>query len=206
MRPISVYNVRPLRVGISGEGAGMKLGAGVRRRGAAFTVVCIAAMAAMTPGSATSLFDSQARAYHERVKTLHRSGHYAAAHAAAQEWQNAAGKFEKAKPGAETANALGVGAWEALFANLPELARAESERAMTLAPAALWIKTNYAHSLLFLGRTDEAIAAYGAHKGEIFDGKIKWEDAIRKDFADFRARGLAREEMTRVEEALAAGK
>ena len=77
------------------------------------------------------------------------------------------------------------------------------ERALTLAPDMLVIETNHAHALLFLGRTQEAIAAYAARKGETIPNQGKWEEVILKDFAEFRKRGLNRPDMARIEKALA---
>src|SRR5208282_3186015 len=98
---------------------------------------------------------------------------------------------------------LGGVAWYALFARQPEKALAASMRALMLAPNELEIETNRAHALLFLGRTDEAIAAYIRHKGETIPGSGKWEEAILKDFAEFRSRGLDHPELAHVEKALA---
>ena len=169
---------------------------------ALFMALVLVVSAALPPAFANGLSEERVRAFHGRVSALHREGHYAEALKAAEEWVKAAEKSESQKPGISTAKALGVTAWHALFAKRPEQALAASERAMALSPGTVWIKTNYAHALLFLGRTDEAIVAYTAHRGRIFWGKTSWEAAIRKDFADFRARGLGRPELTRVEEAL----
>ena len=56
----------------------------------------------------------------------------------------------------------------------------------------------------FSAATKQAIEAYTAHKGETLPGNSKWEDAILKDFAEFRKRGLGHPRLRRVEEALAA--
>lgn len=48
-------------------------------------------------------------------------------------------------------SALGHLAWYALFARQPKEALAASEQAINLAPHTLWLKTNHAHALLFLG-------------------------------------------------------
>ncbi len=166
---------------------------------AALVLVCTA----LAPVFANGLSEEDVKAYHVRVAGLHQAGKYAEALKAAEEWLKAAEDSESPKPGVETAKALGAVAWQALFAKRPEQALAATQRAMKLAPGTVWIKTNYAHALLFLGRTDEAVAAYGAHKGEVFSGKTKWEAAIRKDIAEFRKHGLGRPEMERVEAALA---
>ena len=170
---------------------------------ALFMALVLVVSAALPPAFANGLSEERVRAFHGRVSALHREGHYAEALKAAEEWVKASEKSEAPKPGISTAKALGVTAWQALFVKRPEQALAASERAMALSPGTVWIKTNYAHALLFLGRTDEAIVAYTAHRGRIFWGKTSWEAAIRKDFADFRAHGLGRPELRRVEEALA---
>ena len=74
---------------------------------------------------------------------------------------------------------------------------------MKLAPYGLVSETNRAHALLFLGRTEEAVAVYIAHKGEIVSENRKWEEIIPEDFAEFRSRGLDHPELARVEKALA---
>ena len=161
-------------------------------------------LALLAPASAQGLSENEVKAFQDRATALYNKGRYGQALAVAEEWAKAAEKSEGQKPGAATATALGNVAWHALFAKRPNRALSASERAMALQPDVLWIETNRAHALLFLGRTKMAIAAYIAHKGETLPDNSKWDDAILKDFAEFRKRGLDHPHLRRVEEALAA--
>ena len=160
---------------------------------------------ALPPAFAESPSDAELGALEKRADKLFEAGRYAGALDMAEKRAAAAEKAEtaKGKAGSSTASALGYVAWYALFAKHPKRALAASERALTLAPDMVWIETNRAHALLFLGRTQEAIAAYAAHKGETIPNQGKWEEVILKDFAEFRKRGLNRPDMVRIEKALA---
>ena len=171
---------------------------------ALFLALVLVFSGALAPAFAQGLSEKEAKAFQERALALHNKGRHREALAAAEEWAKAAEKSEGQKPGATTATALGNVAWHALFAKRPNRTLAASERAMALNPDTLWIETNRAHALLFLGRTKMAIAAYIAHKGETLPDNSKWDDAILKDFAEFRKRGLDHTHFRRVEEALAA--
>ena len=59
------------------------------------------------------------------------------------------------KPGEETAQALHVVAWYALFAREYTRALAVADRAHALFPDDLAIETNRAHALMFLGREED---------------------------------------------------
>ena len=159
---------------------------------------------ALAPAFAQGLSDQEFKAFHGRAEAFFKDGHYDKALAVAEEWLKAAKKAEAKKPGVSTAAALGGVSWYAHFAKRPERALEASERALVLNPDTLWIETNRAHALLFLGRTQKAIGAYTEHKGETLPDGSKWEDAILKDFGEFRKRGLGRAQLKRVEEALAA--
>ena len=159
---------------------------------------------ASAPASGQGLSGNEVKAFQDRATALYNKGRYGQALAVAEEWAKAAEKSEGQKPGAATATALGNVAWHALFAKRPNRALSASERAMALQPDVLWIETNRAHALLFLGRTKLAVAAYIAHKGETLPDNSKWEDTILKDFVEFRKRGLDHTHFRRVEEALAA--
>ena len=165
----------------------------------------IAVVLPLTPAFAQSPSDAELDALHKRANELFEAGRYAAALDMAEKRAAAAEKAEKAKgkAGSSTARALGTIAWYALFAKHPKRALAASERALTLAPDLLWIETNRPHALLFLGRTQEAIAAYAARKGETIPDQGKWEEVVLKDFAEFRKRGLNHPDMARIEQALA---
>jgi tetratricopeptide (TPR) repeat protein len=66
-----------------------------------------------------------------------------------------------------------------------------ADEALSLAPGQLWLYTNRAHALMFLGRTGEARALYLKYRGQkINDQGDTWDAAIIKDFAEFRKQGL----------------
>jgi tetratricopeptide (TPR) repeat protein len=108
------------------------------------------------------------------------------------------------KPGRKTASALGNYAFSAIFAKQYAEALAAAERAMSLAPDKLWIATNRAHALLFLGRADEARAAYLEHRGKPMPGNENkpWEQVIADDFTELQKRGLSHPQMAEVLAAL----
>ena len=170
---------------------------------ALFLALVLVFSGASAPASGQGLSGNEVKAFQDRATALCNKGRYGQALAVAEEWAKAAEKSEGQKPGAATATALGYVAWYALFANRTSRALSASERAMALQPDVLWIETNRAHALLFLDRTKMAIAAYIAHKGETLPDNSKWDDAILKDFAEFRKRKLDHPHLRRVEEALA---
>ena len=167
-------------------------------------MVAMLVLAAATGAEAQEAADVDALEL--RASQAFEAGQPAEALGIAEKWAAAAQNIETAKgdAGPLTAGALGSVAWYALFAKQPEKALAASERALTLTPWMLWIATNRAHALLFLGRPQEAIEAYTRHKGETVLGGSKWEAAILGDFAEFRKRGLGDPGFARVEKALAA--
>jgi TPR repeat protein len=107
------------------------------------------------------------------------------------------------KPGPETAGALGSVAWHALFARRPDRALATAERALSLTPGQLWIETNRAHALMFLGRAAEARALYlaGMDKPVPNVGNKPWQQVIADDFAELRQAGLDHPLMAEIEAA-----
>jgi tetratricopeptide (TPR) repeat protein len=98
------------------------------------------------------------------------------------------------KAGSKTADALGGLAWYGLFAREFDEALAATERARTLAPNLIWIETNRAHVLLFLGRLREARALYLRYRGQriVQNNNTIWEEVIGEDFEAFRKAGLSR--------------
>jgi tetratricopeptide (TPR) repeat protein len=103
------------------------------------------------------------------------------------------------------AEATGNLALGLLWARKFEKSLDTSDRAIAAAPSLVWLYTNRAHALMFLGRVDDARALYLAHRGEKTqddDGDI-WEDAISKDFAALRKAGLANPLMDEIERAFA---
>src|SRR5215471_14529482 len=102
-------------------------------------------------------------ALNKRGAELFKAGKYAEALAARRILTAVTEKAETrevGKPGRKTAAAFGTLAWYALFAREFGEALGASERAHGLAPELLWIETNRAHALLFVGRTDDARALY----------------------------------------------
>lgn len=144
-------------------------------------------------------------ALYNRAAAYFRAKDYARALSSCEEWAQAIEKAEAAKGKARdrTAEALGHVAWYALFAKQPQKALKAAERALKLMPGKLWLETNRAHALLFLGRPSEAIEAYIDHKGWFDRDRGAWEDLILKDFTEFRARGLNSSIFNAVEKALA---
>jgi TPR repeat protein len=109
------------------------------------------------------------------------------------------------KPGAEMVRALGNIAWYALLAGEPARALAAGERALSLAPTELWIKTNYAHTLMFLGRAAEARELYLSQMDKIDPENNKpRQRVIAEDFAQFREAGLGHPMMAEIEAAFEA--
>ncbi len=167
----------------------------------ALTFAILVAFAASIQARAQN---ADTEALRKRAAELFAAGHYSEALTVSEEWADAAEKAETStgKPGYATANALGTLAWYALFAKEPDKALEASERAIRLSPYQVAARTNRAHALLFLGRNEDAIAAYIEHKGEAA-GERKWENVILEDFAEFRSRGLNHPDLARAEKAIA---
>jgi len=104
------------------------------------------------------------------------------------------------KPGAATADKLGAVAWSALFAQDFDKALAASDRALALAPDKVWLLTNRAHALMFLGRVDDARSLYLQYRGaKNVQGGKSWETVILEDFAELRKAGLMHRLMDEIE-------
>jgi hypothetical protein len=101
------------------------------------------------------------------------------------------------KPGMETAFLLNEVAWRALFAGQFPTALTVANRAHALLPDDRSIERHQAHALMFMGHDEEAKALYFAHKGQRL-----WEQAIAKDFAEFRKAGLTHPMMADIEKEL----
>jgi tetratricopeptide (TPR) repeat protein len=75
-----------------------------------------------------------------------------------------------------------------------------TDEAISLAPDNIWLYTNRAHALMFLGRVDEARALYLQYRGtKNVLGEKSWELAILDDFADLRKAGLTNPLMDEIE-------
>lgn len=103
------------------------------------------------------------------------------------------------KAGAQTADKLGSVAWDALFAHDFDKALAVSNRAVNLAPNLIWIKTNYAHALMLLDRTDAARAMYLEYRGKQTFKGVSWEASVLDDFSQLRLAGLSTPLMDEIE-------
>ena len=79
-------------------------------------------------------------------------------------------------------------------------ALASTDAGKKLEASDLFLETNRAHALLFLGRTQEAEAIYLGNRGKKFDPKQEqtWEEAILKDFDELEAGGLTNPEVPRI--------
>src|SRR6266478_5922675 len=108
----------------------------------------------------------------------------------------------KGTSNSDIAAAFGNVAWLALLARRPTTALAASEHALALAPDHIWLATNYAHALLFLGRRAAAKAAYLRYKGENVPDRGKWEAVVGADFAALREHGIIDKQMVEIERAL----
>src|SRR5262249_41576714 len=104
----------------------------------------------------------------------------------------------------ETAKALLVVAWRALFARDFTKALTASDRAHALLPDDLGIETNRAYALMFLGHGEDSKALYLAYKGKPIsepDARLL-EGLIVEDFAEFRKAGLTHPMMADIEKEL----
>jgi len=101
------------------------------------------------------------------------------------------------------ASALGSLSWVLLLDKKPQEAAQRAQEALALDPAQLWIETNRAHALLFLGRFDEAKAIYLDNNGKKLDEDRTFGQAVLADFAEFRKRGIDTPDMKRIEALLA---
>jgi len=109
---------------------------------------------------------------------------------------------DNGKSRSDVADALGEVSWIALLARRPAKALAASARALALAPDHVWLATNYAHALLFLGRSESAKAIYLRYKGEDVPNHGRWEAVIGADFAELREHGIVNRQMAEIERTL----
>jgi tetratricopeptide (TPR) repeat protein len=81
-----------------------------------------------------------------------------------------------------------------------------SELVISIAPNKIWLRTNLAHALMFLGRVDEARSLYLRYRGEKkVDDEKPWETIVLDDFAEMRKAGLTHPLMDEIEKLFAAG-
>ena len=96
----------------------------------------------------------------------------------------------------------GIGglAFQLLSARDFKTALEAADQAISLKPDQIWLYTNRAHALMFLGRTDEARALYLKYRGQknVSGGKV-WEAVILDDFTQLRKAGLTNPLMDEIE-------
>jgi tetratricopeptide (TPR) repeat protein len=82
-------------------------------------------------------------------------------------------------------------AFQCLLAGEFEQARQAAEQGLQLAPDKAWIAGNLAHALMFLKRTNEAVALHRRYLNvrDIGNG-LSWKQAALDDFETFRTLGL----------------
>ena len=81
-----------------------------------------------------------------------------------------------------------------------------ADEAIALAPEKIWIYTNRAHALMFLGRVEEARALYLQYRvTRNVLGEKSCESAILDGFAELRKAELASPLMDEIETQFAAG-
>jgi tetratricopeptide (TPR) repeat protein len=95
---------------------------------------------------------------------------------------------------------LGGLSWHLVLAGDSTAALEAADDAIAVAPDEIWIQTNRAHALMFLGRTDEARAVYLKYRGvQNVQDKKPWETVILADFAELRKQSLSRPLMNEIE-------
>ena len=100
-----------------------------------------------------------------------------------------------------TVGGIGGLAFKLVLAHDMTNALAAADQSISLAPDQIWLYTNRAHALMFLGRTDEARALYLKYRGQkdaSSDAK-PWEAIVLGDFAEFRNAGLTNPLMDEIE-------
>jgi TPR repeat protein len=122
-------------------------------------------------------------------------------YAKAREW------LEKAAAAGDR-SALGALSWHALFAREFAQALDAAERALKADPDLLWIATNRAHALMYLGRPAEAREVYLMHRDkQIIQHENKtWQQVIAEDFDELRKAGLDHPQMAEIGAALGTAK
>src|SRR5262249_61816835 len=89
--------------------------------------------------------------------------------------------------GAPPREPIGIGLEPSLVIEEDECA----DQAIALAPDLVWIQTNRAHALMFLGRAAEARTLYLRYRDEErVLGDKSWKTATLEDFAELRQAGL----------------
>ena len=86
----------------------------------------------------------------------------------------------------------------------PDVSPGLPDQTISLAPDEIWLYTNRAHALMFLGRVDEARELYLRNCGEVnVVGERSYEKVLLEDFAELRKAGLTHPLMDAIEKQLA---
>jgi predicted Zn-dependent protease len=103
---------------------------------------------------------------------------------------------------------LGDLAWYAVLAGEFTQALDAADRGLKADPGLIWIATNRAHALMFLGKAAEARQVYLAHKDSQVrqQGNKTWQQGIAEDFAELRKIGREHPQMAEIEAALGIAK
>lgn len=97
------------------------------------------------------------------------------------------------------ARALGSLSWTALLAGNPARAAWAGQEATAIAPELPFARLNYAHALMYEGRTQEAKQIYLGIANMSGEAQTQWRQMIRKDFAELSARKLGHPLMAEIE-------
>jgi tetratricopeptide (TPR) repeat protein len=102
---------------------------------------------------------------------------------------------------ADVVQAYGDAGWHFLLGGRAQASVQYSEAGLKLDGSKTWMRVNLGHAYLFLGRIEEARAIYVAVRNvnRSDDGKRKYSDEIRDDFALFRRLGIGVTAMDRME-------
>ncbi len=94
--------------------------------------------------------------------------------------------------------------WHQIFVRDFAGALATTDAAMKIDSSDLYVATNRAHALLFLGRTQEADAIYLGNRGKKMetDSDQTWDQTILQDFNDLEAAGITSPEIPRLRKLL----
>jgi tetratricopeptide (TPR) repeat protein len=104
----------------------------------------------------------------------------------------------------QLAGALGSLSFALLFNHRPGDALVAAQEALSLNPAAVWVETNRAHALLFLGRSEDATTVYIEYRDRLVFEDKTFAQAVIEDFAKFRKYGIDTPEMKAIAALLSA--
>jgi TPR repeat protein len=101
-------------------------------------------------------------------------------------------------------SALGQLSWYALFCREFTQALDTAERALKADPELLWVATNRAHALMFLGKAAEAREVYQVHREKRIpqNANKTWQRVVAEGFHELRKAGLDHPQMPEIEAAL----